>query len=92
MHFYRKEKPMSTNKMPKRYCMLRVPVALHQRLTHLAKEILLAKESARGYDDVPLAEQGERGVFVPLHAVIARALNEFEGHRARSRTNCRKTK
>ena len=69
--------------------MVRVPASLHQRLARLAAEILQAKETGQGYDDVPLSEQGERGVFVPLHGVIARALDEFEGHRARSRTNSR---
>ena len=34
-------------------------------------------------DDVPLTEQGQRGIWVPLAAVIARALDEFENHRKR---------
>ena len=79
----------SEKKIPTRYCMVRVPVPLHQRLTRLATEILQAKEAAQGYEDVPLSEQGERGVFVPLYGVISRALDELEGHRARSRKNSR---
>jgi hypothetical protein len=64
--------------------MIRVPSALHERLARLAAEILTAKEQAQGYDDVPLTEQGERGAWVPLHAVIERAINDFEKHRSRS--------
>ncbi len=64
---------------------IRVPVALRDRLVRLADDILAAKESAHGYDDVPLTEQGQRGIWVPLAAVIARALDEFESHRKRAR-------
>jgi hypothetical protein len=67
----------------KRSKMVRVPIALHDRLTRRAEYILRMKEQGRGYDDVPLAEQGQR-VIVPLHAVIARGLDEDEGHRRRS--------
>lgn len=64
--------------------MIRVPLALHARLIRLRREIGLAKEKAQGYDDVPWVEQGARGVWVPIHAVIERALDDFEKHRARS--------
>jgi hypothetical protein len=50
----------------------------------MANHILLAKELGRGYDDVPLAEQGERGIYVPLHAVITRGQDELERHQKRS--------
>jgi hypothetical protein len=65
--------------------MVRVPISLYVRLAQLAKEIGAAKEAARGYDDVPFAEQGARGTWVPLHALISRALDEFENKRTRSR-------
>ena len=76
--------PAKRKALARQYCMIRVPTLLHERLARLASEILMAKEEGRGYDDVPLAEQGEKGTWVPLHAVIARALDEFEGHRKRS--------
>lgn len=75
---------ISTSKCPRRSVMIRVPSELHARLARLAAEILAAKEEARGYDDIPLAEQGERGIWVPIYAVIERALDEFENHRMRS--------
>jgi hypothetical protein len=75
---------------PKQYCPIRVPAPLHERLVRLSREILCAKEAGRGYDDVPLADQGEKGVFVPLYGVIDRALDEFEGHRRRSNRRPRK--
>jgi hypothetical protein len=68
----------------KQYHMIRVPEHLHRRLARIAAEILAAKEEARGFNDVPLVEQGERGVWVSHAAVISRALDEFEGHRLRS--------
>ena len=64
--------------------MIRVPLALHKRLARIAREFLTAKERGQGFDDVALAEQGQKGVWVPLHAVIERALDEFESHRMRS--------
>ncbi len=64
--------------------MIRIPDTLYKRLVRLRAEILAAKENAQGYDDVPLVEQGARGVWVPFHAVIERALDEFESHRTRS--------
>ncbi len=73
--------------MAQQYVMIRVPVLVHQRLVRISKEMLCAKEAARGYDDVPLTEQGDK-IFVPLHAVITRLANECEGHKRRS--NCRR--
>jgi len=70
--------------MKQEYRMLRVPEKLYERLTRLAEEIRTVKELAQGYDDVPLTEQGERGTWVPMYAVITRALDEFEQHRQRS--------
>jgi len=70
--------------MKQEYRMLRVPEKLYERVTRLAEEIRTVKELAQGYDDVPLTEQGERGTWVPLYAVINRALDEFEQHRIRS--------
>ncbi len=70
--------------MTKAYCMIRVPKELHTRLTRLAREVLTAKELGQGYDDVPLAEQGEKGTWVPHWAIISRALDELEDHRKRS--------
>lgn len=69
--------------MKTEYKMVRVPRPLHDRLTRRAEAILRAKEQGLGYDDVPLAEQGPR-IYVPLHAVISRGLDEDEGHRRRS--------
>ena len=68
----------------KRSHLVRVPFALYEQLVRLAEEIGLAKEMGRGYADVPFTEQGARGTWVPLAAVIARALNDFEKHRERS--------
>ena len=68
----------------RRTVMIRIPHALHERISRLAKEILAAKERGQGYDDIPIIEQGKKGVWVPHYAVIERALNDFEAHRARS--------
>lgn len=70
--------------MSQTYKMIRVSAALHDRLARLAAEILAAKERAQGYDDVPWVEQGKKGIWVSPAAVIERALNEFDSHRARS--------
>lgn len=64
--------------------MVAVPVALKQRLDRLALEMLASYERGNGYSDMPLTEQGSRGMWIPLHAVISRALDELEGHRTRS--------
>jgi hypothetical protein len=64
--------------------MIRVPDGLYQRLTRIGAEILAAKERGQGYDDVPLVEQGVRGVWVSFAAVIERALDELENKKARS--------
>jgi len=68
----------------RKYSNIRVPASVYERLKRLAHEILEAKETAAGYDDVPLTEQGNRGTWVPLYGVITRALDEFENHRKRS--------
>jgi hypothetical protein len=70
--------------LARQYRMIRVPASLHARLARLASEMLMAKAEGRGYDDVPFAEQGKTGTWIPLYAVIDRALDEFEGHRKRS--------
>ncbi len=61
--------------MAKDYRMIRVPEELHARLDRLAKEILTAKELGQGYDDVPLAEQGERGIWVGCNLRCAPSLD-----------------
>ena len=80
----KKKKVEQKPDVQKQYRMVRVPEPLHRRLRRLAAEILAAKVEARGYDDVQLSEQGERGVWVSLPAVITRALDDFEKHRMRS--------
>jgi hypothetical protein len=70
--------------MAQQYRTIRLPLALHARLARIEREIRTAKEKAQGYDDVPFTEQGARGVWVPLYAVIERALDEFEKHKQRS--------
>jgi len=76
--------------------MVSVPVAVKQRLDRLAAEMLDSRERGNGYSDMELTEQGSRGMWIPLHAVITRALDELESHRKRSNkpktSRTRKTK
>jgi len=64
--------------------MVSIPVALKARLDRLAAEMLDSYERGNGYSNMPLTEQGARGTWIPLHAVITRALDELESHRSRS--------
>ncbi len=63
---------------------LRIPKALHDRLTARAAEILTAYQERGG--NLP-SEYCER---VPLHHVIERALDELEGHQARAKQQNRR--
>jgi hypothetical protein len=64
--------------------MVRVPRHVKERLDRMAELMLESYEAGRGYQDVEITEQGSKGVWVPLHAVITRALDELEDHRTRS--------
>jgi hypothetical protein len=68
--------------MAKQYHMIRVPDQVYRQLVRVAAEILTSKELGRGFNKVPLCEQGE--IHVPLYAVIELALDAFEDHRKRS--------
>lgn len=70
--------------MPNNSHIIRVLHDTYCRLRQLQAKMLVVKEKGQGYDNVPLVEQGERGVWVSFDAVIARALDEFESHRKRS--------
>ena len=70
--------------------MVRIPKELKARLDRIAGEMLDTYESGRGCQDVELTEQGNRGTWIPLHAVISRALDEMEDHKERSRKSNRK--
>ena len=64
--------------------MIRVPNDVYDRLLRLAADIDRQRErSGRAYFNVPQTEQGDRRAWTPIHAVISRALDEFEGHRRR---------
>ena len=63
---------------------IRISEQTHRRLRRLAAEILASKEKAQGYDDVPLVEQGKKGVWISDDAAINRFMDEFEDHQKRS--------
>ena len=65
--------------------MVSIPKDLKARLDRLSTELLDTYESGRGCQDIELAEQGSRGIWVPIHEVIRKALDELESHRERSR-------
>ena len=90
--FYRDELKQDDSPVSKtsNRVMVSVPLALKQRLDRLAAEMLDSYERGNGYSNMELTEQGSRGTWIPLHAVISRALDELEGHRTRS--NKRKTR
>jgi hypothetical protein len=69
----------STNRV-----MVSIPKELKARLDRLAMEMMQSYERGNGYQDVAIAEQGTRGTWIPLSSVIAKALDELEGHRTRS--------
>lgn len=64
--------------------MIRVPAAVADRLQRLADELLVSYEEGRT-KNVEICEQGSKGVWVPLHAVITKALDELEDHKSRSK-------
>ena len=65
--------------------LIRVPASVYDRLAVIAREIDSARlANGRAYANVPQTEQGTRGEWTPLHAVITRALDEFQAHRNRS--------
>ncbi len=62
------------------------PDTVYDRLLRLAADIDRQRErSGRAYANVPQTEQGDQGAWTPIHAVISRALDEFEGHPRSSR-------
>jgi hypothetical protein len=64
--------------------MIRVPTDVYDRLLRLSADIDRQRlRNGRAYTNVPQTEQGERGAWTPIHAIITRALDEFEAHRAR---------
>jgi len=66
--------------------MVRLPTAVYDRLLRLAADIDRQRErSGRAHANVPQTEQGDRGAWTPIHAVISRALDEFEGNRRRGK-------
>lgn len=64
--------------------MVRLPVAVHEQLVKLQREMTAAREAGRGYEDMEIAEQGTRGSWIPLAAVIERLINDFNDKRKRS--------
>jgi hypothetical protein len=58
---------------------LRIPKALHDRLTARAAEILAAYQDRSGTLPSEYCEK------VPLYHVIERALDELDGHQARAK-------
>lgn len=64
--------------------MVSIPRSLKARLDRLSIEMLAGYEQGKGYSDIQLSEQGTKGTWVPLHAVISKALDELESHRERS--------
>jgi hypothetical protein len=67
------------------WATMRIPKALHDRLTARATEILTAYQERGG--NLP-SEYCEK---VPLHHVIERALDELDGHKARAKRQQRET-
>lgn len=63
--------------------MVRVPAELVDRLKRVAAD--LYEDSEKGEIEIEVTHQGDRGVWVPLHAVITRALDELEANRQRRR-------
>ena len=63
--------------------MVSVPRGLKTRLDKLSEEMSLAYE--RGQSEIRITEQGTRGEWVSLATVIERCIDEYEGHRERSR-------
>lgn len=78
------------SKNTKNHKMIRVPAEVAERLERLAKELLVSYEEGRT-QNIELTEQGSRGTWVPLHAVITKALDELEDHKARSKKANKKT-
>ena len=77
--------------MARQYHNIRIPIELHKRLCRAEAKVLAAKVAAKGYDKVPLAEQGAK-VHVPHYAMIALALDEWEDKRRRSNPGKNKRK
>lgn len=71
--------------------MVRLPLEVANRLERLAAEMLASYEEGKT-TKIGLTEQGAKGVWVPLHAVITKALDELEGHKARSKKSGKKAK
>lgn len=81
---------MMATKKKNNHAMVRVPKELKERLERIQAEMMETYESGRGLQDIELADQGSRGCWIPLHAVIAKALDEYEDHKARSKKSSQK--
>ena len=66
------------------HVMIRVPIAVKERLDRIAAEMMESYERGNGYSDVEITEQGSRGMWVPIHSAITRVLNDWEDARRRA--------
>lgn len=65
--------------------MVRIPKELKGRLDEMVAELNESYESGRVKRDVELTDQGSKGTWIPIHEMIRIALDEYEGHKARSK-------
>jgi hypothetical protein len=75
---------MRLKTMAKQSRTIRISEQTYRRMHRLKAEMLAVIEKGQGYDNVPLVEQGKRGVWVSDDAAINRFMDEFEDHRKRS--------
>ena len=67
---------------PTNHKLIRIPVALYDRLVRLQGEIDRARDrNGRAYANITYAEQGSRGAWIPLHQIITLALDFWQDHR-----------
>ena len=83
-----KDKAMASNS--KNSVMVRIPKHLKARLDELIKQVNETYESGRGCQDMPLTDQGAKGSWIPLWAVIEKGLDMIEDHKARSKKSAAK--
>jgi hypothetical protein len=72
---------MSTRETKRR--QVGIPQKVMARIEALGDQMITAYEKGQGYENVPKTESSG-GMSIPHWAVIERALDELEGHRARS--------